>query len=158
MDDEDRNIIAHYNKMPWQKPTYPYESSSDNYGDGGVAAVMTGVMFVTIMMGVLLLVSTNVDGSKQEIAQGIYDIEMGEFTCNELESKLNRQSFSTHHLLKQTIEKQIVSDGCMSRYELQEKKDIHYCLTHDTVTCRVDALKNPEKYETREPFNTRGRL
>ena len=154
-DDEDRKIVAHYNKMPYHKPTYQYESSNDNYGDGSDVIVV--IVIISMILGMLILISTNVEDSKQEIAESIYGVQMGEFACKELKNMLNRPSFATHYLLIRAVEKQLVSDGCMSQYEIQEKKDIHYCLTHDTVTCRVDALKNPEKYITREPFNTKGR-
>ena len=131
--DEDRKIVARYNKLPYKTP-------DDNLGLG-IGLGTGAILFVAL--GLILLLGGHVENARDELARDIIEVRDGEFTCKELVKQLGQSSINFNTYLRAEIYDRIEKDDCMSWSEIREHKRVDHCAKYNTMECRIHDIQNP---------------
>jgi hypothetical protein len=131
--DEDKNILARYNKIPDRTP-------DDNLGLG--VGLGTGAILF-LALGMIMLFGSHVENTRDELARDIIEIRDGELTCKQLIKQLGQSSINFNSYLRGEIYDRIEKDDCMSYKEIREHKRGDHCAKYNTMECRIHDIKNP---------------
>lgn len=132
----DIEIIKKYEEMSDLRDNTDYEGLKSGFISAGV--------LVLLLVGLTSLLSA-VDLSRQTLAVEIYEIQTGEFSCSELQIELKKLSkyYTKDIEKKDAVYDKLVANDCMSEEEVDEIIRNTFCNEFRTVSCRIDAIKNP---------------